>query len=82
VRASRYAAITPSGSFHGSNRDTWVTSGASRRTPIQSSTCRAVTRVRGRFFGLSGSIAGGAIATRAIGRSGGTNSRSVKTAAS
>ena len=74
--------MTPSGSFQGSKRETCVMSGASSRTPIQSSTWRAVTRASGRFFGLSGSIAGGMMATRSIGRSGGTKSGSVNTAAS
>ena len=63
-RASRHAAMTPSGSFQGSKRETCVTSGLSVRTPIHSSTWRAVSYGSPRFFGFRGSIAGGMISAR------------------
>ena len=71
--------MTPSGSFHGSKRDTWVTSGRSVRMPIHSSTWRAVVSGSARFLGLRGSIAGGMISTTGVGRSVGTNSAIVNT---
>lgn len=69
---------TPSGSFQGSNLDTWVTRGRSVRTPIHSSTRRAVSSGRWRFFGLHGSIAGGMTWIRGMGASAGANCSIVK----
>ena len=74
--------MTPSGSFQGSKRETWVTSGRSVRIPIHSSTWRAVSSGSPRFLGLRGSIAGGMISATGVGRSVGTNSAIVKTDAS
>ena len=74
--------MTPRGSFHGSNRETWLTSGRFSSTPIHSRTPRAVASSSGIFLGLSGSMAGSIIFPREIGKSGGTNEVIVKTAAS
>ena len=81
-RTSRYAAMTPSGSFQGSKRDTWVMRGRVVSTPIHSSTRAVRTGPSSKFLGLWGSIAGGMISTRATGKSGGTKPPRVKTAAS
>src|SRR3954467_12649988 len=56
---SRYASITPSGSFQGSKRDTWHMSGRSTSMPNWSHTKAASSGERAMFFGDSGSIAGG-----------------------
>ena len=51
--------MTPSGSFHGSNREIWVSSGRSRWIPNWSTTYSASSFESARFFGVNGSIAGG-----------------------
>ena len=51
--------MTPSGSFHGSKRDTWQISGRSTSTPNWSHTNAASSGESAMFFGDSGSIAGG-----------------------
>ena len=56
---SRYASITPSGSFQGSKRDTWHSSGRSTSIPIWSQTNAASSGSSAMFLGASGSIAGG-----------------------
>ena len=56
---SRYASITPIGSFHGSKRDTWQISGRSTSMPNWSHTNAASSGESAMFFGDSGSIAGG-----------------------
>src|SRR3954451_20677889 len=55
----RYASITPSGSFHGSKRETWHISGRSTSTPNWSQTNAASSGDSAMFLGDSGSIAGG-----------------------
>src|SRR4051795_8181887 len=55
----RYASITPIGSFQGSNRDTWQSSGLSTSMPNWSHTNAASSGESAMFFGDSGSIAGG-----------------------
>jgi hypothetical protein len=74
--------MTPKGSFHGSKRLTWVTSGFSTSTPIHLSKRLATRASSPKFFGLSGSMAGGMISMRSTGTSGGAKLPSVKTAAS
>src|SRR5215208_6016035 len=59
----RYASITPIGSFHGSNRDTWQSSGLSTSMPNWSHTNAASSGDSAMFFGDSGSIAGGQMCT-------------------
>src|SRR3954447_16839059 len=56
---TRYASITPSGSFQGSKRDTWQISGRSTSMPNWSHTNDASSGESAMFFGDSGSIAGG-----------------------
>ena len=58
--------MTPSGSFHGSKRLTWVMSGRSSSTPIHCSTRRARSDSSSMHLGLSGSIAGWMMSTRPI----------------
>ena len=59
----RYASITPSGSFQGSKRETCVRSGRSTSMPNWSTMYAASSGESAMFFGCSGSIAGGQIAT-------------------
>src|SRR5688500_15829441 len=59
----RYASMTPSGSFHGSNRETWQTSGRSTSMPNCWQTYDASSGDSAMFFGASGSIAGGTMFT-------------------
>ena len=56
---ARYASITPSGSFHGSKRETCVSSGRSTSIPNWSTMYAASSGESAMFFGASGSIAGG-----------------------
>ncbi len=60
---SRYASITPIGSFQGSKRDTWHSSGRSTSMPNWSHTKAASSGESAMFFGDSGSIAGGQMCT-------------------
>src|SRR6266700_3541034 len=55
----RYASITPSGSFHGSNRPTWLMTGRSKSTSNRDKIVSRSSSYTWRFFGLTGSIAGG-----------------------
>src|SRR3954447_18505212 len=77
----RYASITPIGSFQGSKRDTWHTSGRSTSTPNWSQTKAASSGDSAMLFGDSGSIAGGQSWTGGPStlRSAGTYSRRWKT---
>ena len=68
---SRYASITPSGSFHGSNRETCVSSGRVTSIPNWSTMYAASSGDNAMFFGASGSIAGGQMNARSV-NSGGT----------
>ena len=74
--------MTPSGSFQGSKREIWVTRGRSVATPIHSRILVASGCPISRFFGLWGSIAGGTMSTRSMGKSGGTKPPRVNTPAS
>src|SRR3954464_8783323 len=80
----RYASITPSGSFQGSKRDTWQSSGRSTSTPNWSHTNAASSGDSAMFFGDSGSIAGGQMwsGTPSVVMPSGTYSRRWKTAPS
>ena len=60
---SRYASITPSGSFHGSKRETWHSIGRSASIPNCLHTNAASSCESAMFFGASGSIAGGTMFT-------------------
>ena len=60
----RYASITPSGSFHGSKRETWHISGRSRSIPNCPTTNALSSGESAMFFGVRGSIAGGTTWTR------------------
>src|SRR5262249_35558920 len=60
---SRYASITPIGSFQGSNRETWVIIGRSTSIPNWLQTKAASSGESAMFFGERGSIAGGTIRT-------------------
>ena len=51
--------MTPSGSFHGSKRETCVSSGRSTSIPNWSTMYAASSAERAMFFGASGSMAGG-----------------------
>jgi hypothetical protein len=51
--------MTPSGSFHGSKRDTCVSKGRSTSMPNWSTMYAASSGDSAMFFGASGSIAGG-----------------------
>ena len=51
--------MTPSGSFHGSKRETCVSSGRSTSIPNWSTMYAASSGESAMFFGASGSIAGG-----------------------
>ena len=59
----RYASMTPSGSFHGSNRETWQMSGRSTSMPNCWQTYDASSGDSAMFLGASGSIAGGTMFT-------------------
>jgi hypothetical protein len=59
ARTRRHASITPSGSFQGSNRETWVTIGRFGSIVYASSTSSIVPSLTGRVFTDSGSIDGG-----------------------
>ena len=74
--------MTPSGSFHGSKRETWVMRGRSGATPNGVRTPRQVDSIIGAFFGLSGSIDGGMNARIGPCTPGWTYSSAVKIAAS
>ena len=74
--------MTPSGSFQGSNRETWVTRGRSGSTPNGVRTPCQVDSIIGAFFGLSGSIEGGMNARTGPCTPGWTYSSAVKMAAS
>src|SRR5215207_9953635 len=74
--------MTPKGSFQGSKRLTWVTSGRFVSTPIHLSRRLATRSSSSKFLGLSGSMAGGVISTRSTGTAGGAKLPSVKIAAS
>ena len=74
--------MTPTGSFQGSNRLTWTTSGSLARTlywrTISSTNGRGISR----FLTESGSMHGGANTVRSRGMPAGTNSGIVHTEAS
>src|SRR3712207_6845305 len=55
--------MTPSGSFHGSNRETWQMSGRSTSMPNCWQTYKESSGDSAMFFGASGSIAGGTMFT-------------------
>ena len=55
--------MTPSGSFHGSKRETWQISGRSTSMPNCWQTYDASSGESAMFFGASGSIAGGTMLT-------------------
>ena len=55
--------MTPSGSFHGSKRETWHISGRSTSMPNWLQTYDASSGESAMFFGASGSIAGGTMFT-------------------
>src|SRR3954469_15679137 len=65
---SRYASITPSGSFHGSKRDTWQISGRSTSMPNWSHTNAASSGDSAMFFGDSGSIRRGRVPVHEVRR--------------
>ena len=57
--------MTPIGSFQGSKRETWVSSGRSGSMPNCLQTKAASSGEKAMFFGESGSIAGGMMLTPA-----------------
>ena len=81
-RTMRYASITPTGSFHGSNRLTWQTIGRLTSTPYCLVSSWQNGMARSRFFTDSGSMHGGAYRTCAMSSVPGTNSGIVHTEAS
>src|SRR5918999_4724105 len=78
---SRYALITPQGSFQGSNLDTCIINGRARSTPNSATSSRQRYLGRARFLGDRGSIAGGMKCSLGPERPGGTNPFMVNTAA-
>ena len=81
-RTRRKASITPIGSFHGSNRLTWHTTGRCGSMPYWRVISVQNGIARSRFFTDSGSMHGGAWTIRSICRLAGTNSGMVHTDAS
>ena len=65
-RTIRNASITPTGSFHGSNRLTWHTIGRCTSTPYWRVSSWQNGIASSRFFTDSGSMHGGACTTRSI----------------
>ena len=74
--------MTPSGSFHGSKRETWSSSGRAGSTPNWSTMNAASCSASAMFLGASGSIAGGWITTGGSSVPAGTYSGMWKIAAS
>ena len=81
-RTIRNASITPTGSFHGSNRLTWHTIGRCTSTPYWRASSWQNGIASSRFLTDSGSMHGGACTTRAMSSDAGTNSGIVHTDAS
>ncbi len=81
-RTARYASITPTGSFHGSNRLIWQTRGRFGSMPYWRQISTTNGSGRSRFFTLSGSMHGGANTTVSICSDLGTKAGIVHTEAS